>query len=109
MQGLKDCRDTMSGLLPIALHASLSYDITQKIRKTKPFYTLSWPHFMEIFTKSLSGLSQEGNDKYGGSLWKNGTEQEQKFAQNEIISRLNHGLVQEAFKYEYIQFNLNSA
>ena len=99
MQELRDCSDTMSNLLPIAMHASLSFDTAQKIAATKVFCTLSWEHFIEIFTKTLSDFTEvDKSSKDGESFWKSATEKDREEVQNEIIMKLNCGLVQEAFR-----------
>lgn len=97
MQEMKDCSATLSGLMPIAFHASLSFNMTQTISATKLACTISWEHFMDNFMRILSEFVQE-DEKHDESFWKSVTEVERQRIVDEIIARLNHGLVQEAFR-----------
>ena len=98
MQELKGCSGAMSRLLPIALHASLAFNLVQAIGKSKLFCSLSWEHFLEMYINTLSDITEARDGVFGEQSWRNAAPAGWKSAQREVILKLNHRFVREAFK-----------
>jgi len=98
MQELRECSGAISSLLPMATHASLAFSFTQAIGRSKVFCALSWEHFLEMFVSVLSDITERDSDRFGEHFWKDAAPAEWTLAQREVILKLNHKFVQEAFK-----------